>query len=109
MYIVYFYLKKIFISFQVYHHCQNSELQTFTCPSGQAFNHVTSQCEDASNVDCIETMPEHSHHHHEHHHLHKRSVGSDFNCPEDAQIFYHADVYTGCQVTNILSYDLIVY
>lgn len=57
---------------QVYHFCQNSQLQTFTCPEGQAFHHVTSKCEDASVAECIETMADHSHH--DDHHHHKRSV-----------------------------------
>lgn len=47
-------------------------MQTFTCPSGEAFNHETSQCQDASTFDCIETMGDHSHHHHHHHH--KRAI-----------------------------------
>lgn len=44
-------------------------MQTFTCPSGQAFNHQSSSCEDASTVNCYETMDHHSHHHH-----HKRAI-----------------------------------
>ncbi|GFY79657.1 chitin-binding type-2 domain-containing protein [Trichonephila inaurata madagascariensis] len=49
---------------KVYHHCVNSQIHTFTCPPGQAFDHRTSQCLDVSNVECIET---------DGHHRHKRS------------------------------------
>lgn len=62
-----------FTFLQVYHFCQNSQLQTFTCPEGQAFHHLTSKCEDASVAECIETMGDHSEHDHHYHH-HKRSV-----------------------------------
>ncbi|GIY88613.1 chitin-binding type-2 domain-containing protein [Caerostris darwini] len=43
----------------VYYMCQNSVLSTFTCPDGQAFDHHTSQCANATTVHCIET----GHHH----------------------------------------------
>lgn len=56
----------------MYHFCQNSQLQTFSCPSGQAFNYATSHCEDALTVNCVETVEDHSHH--QHHHHHKRSA-----------------------------------
>lgn len=42
-------------------------MTTLTCPSGQAFDHHTNQCADASLVHCIET----------HHHHHKRSVDEE--------------------------------
>lgn len=64
-----------FTFLQVYHFCQNSQLQTLTCPEGQAFHHLTSKCEDASVAECIETMGDHSQH--DHHHHHKRSVDED--------------------------------
>ncbi|KAG8193267.1 hypothetical protein JTE90_027011 [Oedothorax gibbosus] len=53
----------------VYHLCQNSEMTTLNCPTGQAFDHHTNQCAEASTVHCIETQPDHHHHHH-----HKRSL-----------------------------------
>lgn len=53
----------------MYHLCENSQLQTLTCPSGKAFNYVTSKCEDATTVDCRETTEDHAHHHH-----HKRAA-----------------------------------
>lgn len=49
----------------MYHLCEGSEMTTLTCPSGQAFDHHTNQCQDASLVHCAET---------EHNHHHKRSV-----------------------------------
>ena len=62
--------------FQTYHYCYNSQLQTFTCPEGQAFHHLTSKCEDVSVAECIETMGDHEQHdhHYHHHHHHKRSI-----------------------------------
>ncbi|GFT34670.1 chitin-binding type-2 domain-containing protein [Nephila pilipes] len=60
-----FYHADVSTGCQVYHHCENSEMSTFTCPTGQAFDHRTTQCLDASVVECIETAG---------HHHHKRSV-----------------------------------
>ncbi|GBN41730.1 hypothetical protein AVEN_210150-1 [Araneus ventricosus] len=49
---------------QVYHRCENGQMSTLTCPSGQAFDHHSSQCVDISAVHCVET---------DGHHRHKRS------------------------------------
>ncbi|KAF8778340.1 uncharacterized protein LOC129976451 [Argiope bruennichi] len=49
---------------QVYHRCENGQMSTMTCPSGQAFDHHSSQCVDAAAVHCVET---------DGHHRHKRS------------------------------------
>lgn len=68
----------------MYHLCQNSQLQTFTCPLGQTFNHITSQCEDLSTVNCIETLEDHSDH--QHHHHHRRSVKQTQNV-RDRKLF----------------------
>ena len=40
----------------MYQFCDNSELQTLRCPSGKAFSHATSKCEDANTIDCSETF-----------------------------------------------------
>ncbi|XP_054717757.1 uncharacterized protein LOC129227264 [Uloborus diversus] len=59
-----FYHADVSTGCQVYHLCENSVLQTLSCPSGQAFDYQTSQCQDATTVQCYETL----------HHLHKRSI-----------------------------------
>ncbi|XP_035219770.1 uncharacterized protein LOC118192857 [Stegodyphus dumicola] len=60
-----FYHADVSTGCRVYHLCQSSELQTFTCPDGKAFNYNISGCEDASTFHCAENVE---------HHIHKRSV-----------------------------------
>ncbi|XP_054718553.1 uncharacterized protein LOC129227953 [Uloborus diversus] len=59
-----FYYADISTGCRVYHFCKNHELQTLSCPLGEAFDYQTSKCQDDTTVPCFEVF----------HHLHKRAV-----------------------------------
>lgn len=41
---------------QVFHFCEKTELQSLTCPIGDAFNTLTSKCQPASTVACYKIL-----------------------------------------------------